>query len=104
MNTITIILMIVCSIVLGLCFLALVEDARATKFLEDHGNQRKVRECFGQEGLQLQFNFSNHTCSVGFMYQGALCDRTITFAKAVALYNSRPDGCGMRKLFIEKEK
>lgn len=104
MNTIAIILMILCSIGLGLCFFALIEDAWATKFLEDHSNQRKVRKCFGQEGLQLHFNFSNHTCSVGFMHQGALCDRTITFAKAVTLYNSRPDGCGMRKLFIEKEK
>lgn len=104
MNTFAIVLLALCFLGLMLCFIALADAARATEILEDFDNQRKIRKCFGQEGLQIYFNFSNHTCSVSFHHKGTHYHRDITFAKAVALFNSYPKGQGLRKLFVEKTK
>lgn len=104
MNTIGIILIAICFLGIVLCFILLAEDARANKILEDYNNQREIRKCFMQEGLNIYFDFSNRTCIVCFFHAGASCERRITFAKTVYLYNTTPKGHGLRKLFVEKVK
>lgn len=104
MNTIAMTLLTLCIIGLLLCFTALADDAKATKFIEDIDNQRKIRKCFGQEGLQIYFKYNDHTAYVHFHHKGTSYEKTLPYTKVVSLYQSNPTGQGLRKIFIENVK
>lgn len=85
--------------------LSLVEGGNTYEWMTDHGNQRLLRKCFGQEGIHISINTRDREVYVSFSKKGDSYSRNITFTKAYALYREDPKGHGLRnKLMVMFKK
>lgn len=97
-------LLFVTALGLALCLDALQEGGKAKEFFDDHHNKKKVRKCFGQEGMNIYFNDVDWVCDIYLFHKGANHYIKLPYAKVMKLYLSNPKGEGMRKLMLEKVK
>ncbi|AFH21021.1 hypothetical protein CL97_gp137 [Cronobacter phage CR9] len=95
-------LLLIAICILGfVCLLSLHEAGKAHEWMSDYNNQRKFRKAFGQEGIHVIFHDYDRTVSVSFSGKGASYSGLLSWTKACALYESHPQGHGLRKTLTE---
>lgn len=98
-------LLLVAVIFLGLiCLITLHEHGKAYEWVSDYDNQRKLRKCFGQEGIQIFIHDHDRSVSVTFSHKGASYSKLLTYVKAYELYRENPKGNGLRQKMVEMFK
>jgi|AGFT01.1.fsa_nt_gi hypothetical protein len=98
-------LLLIALLILGfVCMVSLSQDGEAHEWMGDYNNQRKLRKCFGQEGIMVFIHDHDRSVSISFSHKGSSYSKVMTWTKAYHLYQENPKGYGIRQKLVKMFK
>lgn len=88
----------------GICIYFVHSVGEGKEWFSSRDNSKKLRKCFGQEGMLVFENHTSQKITISLTYEGENHSLEMPFSKAVRFYKQNPTGQGLRKKIIKHFK